>query len=59
MSEKNLTQAEIVKPTASERFFFENNGYLVLENFLSESHVAELRDALFRVMTQRREKKEK
>ena len=40
MSEKNAIHAEEVQPTPSERFFFDNNGYLVLENFLSESHVA-------------------
>ena len=59
MSEKTVTHAEEGQPTPSERFFFDNNGYLVLENFLSESHVAELREALFRVIAQRRTKKEK
>jgi ectoine hydroxylase len=47
------------KPTASERFFFDNNGYLVLENFLSEGHVARLRDALDEVIDRRRELQER
>ena len=32
--------------TDAEKFFFENNGYLVLEDFLTPSHVAILRNAL-------------
>ena len=63
MSEKSLTQlscsTEETRPTPSDRFFFDNNGYLVLENFLGKSHVNELREALFRVMAQRRKKQEK
>ena len=47
-----------VHPTPSEQFFFDNNGYLVLENFLTEDHVNELQDVLFRVIAQRREKQE-
>ena len=39
--------------------FFDNNGYLVLENFLEESHVKELREALFHTIARRREKQEK
>ena len=38
--------------TDAEKFFFENNGYLVLENFLETSHVATLRDALAEVIEQ-------
>ncbi|MEZ4707020.1 MAG: phytanoyl-CoA dioxygenase family protein [Caldilineaceae bacterium] len=38
----------------SQRFFFENNGYLVLENFLSGDHVARLHATLDRVVAQRR-----
>ena len=62
MSEKDVTHVlcstEEAGPTPSERFFFDNNGYLVLENFLEESHVDELREALFRVIARRREKQE-
>ena len=63
MSEKDVMHiscpAEEAGPTQSERFFFDNNGYLVLENFLEESHVNELREALFRVIAHRREKQQK
>src|SRR5687767_9358916 len=38
--------ASEAKPTAAERFFFETNGYLVLERFLEEGHVSRLRDAV-------------
>lgn len=41
-------------PSATERFFFDNNGYLVLENFLSADHVQQLREALARVIERRR-----
>ncbi len=40
--------------THSERFFFETNGYLVLENFLSSDHIARLQTALERTIVQRR-----
>ncbi len=40
--------------TQSERFFFETNGYLVLENFLNNDHVARLQTALDRTIVQRR-----
>ena len=40
--------------TDAEKFFFENNGYLVLENFLDASHVGSLRNALAEVMEKRR-----
>ncbi|MCB0088894.1 MAG: phytanoyl-CoA dioxygenase family protein [Caldilineaceae bacterium] len=46
--------ASLTDITPSERFFFESNGYLVLENFLSDEHVARLQVALDRVITQRR-----
>ena len=63
MPEKSAMQLSCltgeVRPTSSERFFFDNNGYLVIENFLTEDHVNELRERLFRVMAQRREKQEK
>ena len=32
--------------TASEKFFFETNGYVILESFLSERFVVQLREAL-------------
>ncbi len=41
-------------PTPAERFFFDNNGYLVLEEFLDADHVKALVDALERVMPRRR-----
>lgn len=44
--------------TDAEKFFFENNGYLVLENFLETSHVATLRDALAESIEMRREREE-
>ena len=40
-------------PTAAERFFFDNNGYLLLEDFLSPSHVAALNDALQKTVARR------
>ena len=40
-------------PTTSERFFFDNNGYLVLENLLNKSHVEILLDTLYQVIDQR------
>ena len=41
--------------TDAQQFFFENNGYLVLDNFLTASHVETLRDALAEVIEKRRE----
>lgn len=41
-------------PTQSERFFFDNNGYLVLEDFLSPEHVNGLLGALERAILRRR-----
>lgn len=41
-------------PTEAERFFFDNNGYLVLENFLTPAHVARLCAALHAATTRRR-----
>ena len=46
-------------PTTSERFFFDNNVYLVLENLLKESHVEILLNKLYEVMNQRREAEKK
>ncbi|MCZ6677014.1 MAG: phytanoyl-CoA dioxygenase family protein [Candidatus Poribacteria bacterium] len=51
--------AEAIGLTPSDRFFFDNNGYLVLEEFLAEDHVNALREALFRVIARRREQQEK
>lgn len=42
-------------PTPAERFFFDNNGYLVLERLLTEDHVAALLETLDRVIARRRE----
>lgn len=41
-------------PSPAERFFFENNGYLVIENLLAPDHVARLRAALDRAIARRR-----
>jgi ectoine hydroxylase len=41
-------------PTESERFHFETQGYLVLENFITPEHVAKLLAAVKRVAAQRR-----
>lgn len=46
------------RPTLAERFFFDNNGYLVLEEFLAADHVNALLQALRRVMTRRRKMQE-
>ena len=45
-------------PTRAERFFFENNGYLVLESFLESGHVSALLDALYRAAQRRRKLQE-
>lgn len=42
-------------PTEAERFAFDNQGYLVLENFLTTEHVARLRAAVDRAVVRRRE----
>ena len=42
-------------PTDAERFFFDNNGYLVLENFLAPDRVAALYAALERTIERRRD----
>ena len=41
-------------PTEAERFFFDNNGYLVLEDFLAKDQVHALYAALQRVIARRR-----
>lgn len=48
------TDRQAVTPSATERFFFDNNGYLVLENFLSADHIEQLRAALDRTVARRR-----
>lgn len=45
-------------PTETERFFFETNGYLVLERFLEEEHVARLLKALETAVARRRDRLE-
>jgi ectoine hydroxylase len=45
-------------PTASERFFFDNNGYLVLERFLDLDHVARLTETVYAAAARRREAEE-
>ena len=45
--------------TDAEKFFFENNGYLVLDNFLASSHIETLRSALAESIEMRRECEEK
>src|SRR5687768_7842597 len=40
--------------TAGERFFFDNNGYLLLEGFLAPGHVERLVEALERAVERRR-----
>ena len=42
-------------PTAAEKFTFDNQGYLVLENFLKPDHVARLTAAVHRAVARRRE----
>ena len=50
---------EVSRPTHAERFFFDNNGYLVVEDFLKEDHINALTEALLRVVARRREQQEK
>lgn len=49
---------ETQHPTASERFFWDNFGYLVLENFLPAELVSRLLEATHRAIAERRRKKE-
>jgi ectoine hydroxylase-related dioxygenase (phytanoyl-CoA dioxygenase family) len=46
---------DVQHPTSAERYFFENNGYLTLEGFLTPEHVALLRERLERMLARRRE----
>ena len=50
--------AEVPGPTQADRFFFDNNGYLILEDFLKEDHIMALTEALLRVVARRRELEE-
>lgn len=45
-------------PSTEEKFLFENNGYLVVENFLKPDHVARLLGALDRAVVRRRVRRE-
>lgn len=45
--------------TDAQRFFFENNGYLIIEDFFTSTHVENLRSALAEVIELRRECEEK
>lgn len=58
LTEAPSKSAESSHPTSAERFFFDNNGYLVLERFLTEDHVGRLQGALFRVVARRRASQE-
>jgi ectoine hydroxylase len=42
-----------MKPSAAERFFWDNNGYLLLERFLAEEHVERLHGAVYRAIRRR------
>jgi ectoine hydroxylase len=48
------SMSENTRPTHAERFFFETNGYLVLERFLSAEHIARLLKALEEVTARRK-----
>ena len=45
-------------PSAEEKFLFDTNGYLVIENFLKPDHVARLLAALDRAVVRRRVRRE-
>ena len=57
MAETATLSAPVVSaaPTAAEKFFFETNGYIVLENFLKPDHVARLLAAQERANVRRRQ----
>lgn len=55
MAETLTTPTELAAPTAAERFAFENDGFLVIENFLKPDHVARLTAATHRAIARRRE----
>ena len=43
----------------AQRFFFQNNGYLILESFLDKTHISSVRSALAESIEKRREYQEK
>ena len=45
-SSDESTVTEMSRPTQAERFFFDNNGYLIVEDFLKEDHINALTEAL-------------
>ena len=55
MSGSLEASSDSVAPTRAERFFFDNNGYLILPNFLEPKHVNQLKDALDRAVRNRRQ----
>jgi len=57
-SSGELAGVEASSPTEAERFFFDNNGYLILEEFLEKDHITALQEVLFRVVARRREQQE-
>lgn len=54
-----IYQSPMFHPTDAERFFFDNNGYLVLNRFLPEDLVNRLIETLERVTAHRRDLEEK
>jgi len=48
------TQTNTARPTQAEQFFFDNNGYLVIEDFLAPDHVEALKAVLERTIEKRR-----
>ncbi len=55
----NAPTAVDASPTPAERFFFDNNGYLVLEELLDADHVNALLKALHRAIQRRRKLQER
>ncbi len=55
----NTPTAVDASPTPAERFFFDNNGYLVLEELLDVDHVNALLKALHRAIQRRRKLQER
>ena len=49
-----MSSSSSFTPTAAERFFFDTQGYIVLENFFTPDHVARLRTALAETVKRRR-----
>ena len=53
-SDTGTDASALSRPTPAERFFFDNNGYLVLEKFLAPEHVAALSAALEQAIERRK-----